>query len=316
MRTFLIINLLASSQLARIDVHVPQGTVKWVEWEDEDKHPRSYDGETAGRLVLHLSRPYGEIEAQWIADVLDALIDLGHGPFGLSLAALEWELDEVRPRASAEEIYNSLDGRDPRAAAVREPWWPGDDPVMVALAALPAVLGSVSSHDHGLPAALLYYKLSTAEHAFLGGDIRWAMSDEGHEPPPLFSERAKVEQAFHNAFKAIEALVGGEPSSKDRRFRDRLVNVGVDPDEMVGYRPTPKEPLFDVLKRIRVTRDKRAAHAGLTSARKRGISYYELMEAQAAAAAALRLAVMHLAPIVERRVSPEDLASPASAPQP
>ncbi len=295
---------------------MPQGTVKWVEWEDEDKYPRSYDGEAAGRLVLRLSPPYGETEAQWIADVLGALIDLIHGPSGLSLAALEWELDEVRPRASAKEIYNSLDVFDPRAEAVRESWWPGDDPVMRALAALPAVLGSTSSHDHGLPAALLYYKLSTAEYAFLGDDIRWAMSDEGHEPPSSSYERAKVEQAFHNTFKAIEALVDGEPPANDRKFRDRLVNVGVDPDEMVGYRPTPKEPLFDVLKRIRETRDARAAHAGRTSAPKRGISYYELMEAQAGAAAALGLAVVHLAPLVERRVSPEDLASPASTPQP
>lgn len=315
-RTFLIINLFASGHLARIDVQVPQGTVKWVEWEDEDKYPRSYDGEAAGRLVLRLSRPYGETEAQWIADVLGALIDLVYGPTGVSLATLEWELDEVRPRASAEEIYNSLDVFDPRAGAVRGWWWPTDDPIMWALAALPAVLGSTSSHDHGLPAALLYYKLSTADYAFLGDDMRWAMSDEGHEPPSSSYERAKVEQAFHNTFKAIEALVDGEPPANDRKFRDRLVNVGVDPDEMVGYRPTPKEPLFDVLKRIRETRDARAAHAGRTSAPKRGISYYELMEAQAGAAAALGRAVVHLAPIVERRVSPEDLASPASTPQP
>lgn len=31
------------------------------------------------------------------------------------------------------------------------------------------------------------------------------MSDEGRQPPCSFYERAKVEQAFRNAFKAIDA---------------------------------------------------------------------------------------------------------------
>lgn len=61
-----------------------------------------------------------------------------------------------------------------------------------------------------------------------------------------------------------------------------------------------KEPLFDVLKRIRATRDSRAAHAGRTSAPKRGITYYELMEAQAGTAAAIGHAVIHVAPATAR----------------
>jgi hypothetical protein len=90
-------------------------------------------------------------------------------------------------------------------------------------------------------------------------------------------------------------LIGGEPNSDDRRFRARLEGVGVDPDELVGFRGQAREPLFDVLKRIRSTRDQRAAHAGRTRAR-RGISYYELMEAQYGAAAALGHAVLYVAP--------------------
>jgi hypothetical protein len=158
------------------------------------------------------------------------------------------------------------------------------------------VLASTASRDEGLPAALLYHKLSTAEFAFLGDDVGWALSDEGHEPAASFYDRARIEAAFHNAFKAIEALIGGEPARADAKFRRRLQAIGVDPDEVVGYRGMEREPLFDVLLRVRATRDGRAAHAGRTSAERRGITYYELMEAQAAAGAALHHAVLHVAP--------------------
>jgi hypothetical protein len=52
---------------------------------------------------------------------------------------------------------------------------------------------------------------------------------------------------------------------------------------------------MDVPRRVRETRDARAAHAGGTSAASRGITYHELMEAQAAAAV-LTLAILHLVP--------------------
>jgi len=130
----------------------------------------------------------------------------------------------------------------------------------------------------------------------MGDSISWARSDEGHDPPSSFFDRAKIEQSFHNAFKTIESVLGGEPPGDDVRFRTRLVAVGIDPDEMVGYKPSAREPLIEVLQRVRKTRDARAAHAGRTSAASRGITYYELMEAQAAAAAVLMCAVLHLVP--------------------
>jgi hypothetical protein len=54
-----------------------------------------------------------------------------------------------------------------------------------------------------------------------------------------------------------------------------------------------------VLKRVAKTRDARAAHAGRTSADRRGISSYELMEAQYAVSATLGLAVLAASPSAE-----------------
>src|SRR5262249_11010308 len=154
------------------------------------------------------------------------------------------------------------------------------DPIREALNFLPRVLAAAhGDHDAPLPSALLYYKVSTAEFAFLGDSIGWALSDEGRQSPESRFERTQVEQAFQNAWKALEALLGGEPPTDDRRFRERLQAVGVDPDYRFGHRSNP-EALVDVLKRMRGTRDTRAAHGGRTSAKRRGIAPFELMEAQ------------------------------------
>jgi hypothetical protein len=94
----------------------------------------------------------------------------------------------------------------------------------------PGVLATAGTgdRDRALPAALLYYKLSTSEHAFLGDSVTWALGDGGEEIADSSYERTRIEQAFHNAFKSIEALIGGEPPSDERKFRRRLEAIGVD----------------------------------------------------------------------------------------
>jgi len=293
---YLILRLVASGHFAGLDVKLPHGRLGWVAWRPKDASPVEYQGQPEGRLTLRLDSGYDAREGQWIAEVLSALLDLAHGPLGITLA-----VTEVTDAALEEGVVDAavlaeqFDVLDERWADLGHGWWPTDDPIRDVVDALPAVLATSPDHDHGLPAALLYYKLSTAEFSFLGDSISWALSDEGRRPSESAYERQRVETAFHNAFKAIEALVGGEPNNDDRRFRGRLEAVGVDPDELVGFRGQTREALFDVLKRIRGTRDQRAAHAGRTGAR-RGISYYELMEAQYGAAAALGHAVLHVAP--------------------
>lgn len=294
--TFLIVRLIASGHLADTDVAIPHGRLRWVEWVPPGRATAvRYQDEREGRLLLDLRPPADEQEAQLIADVICALLDLAHGPSGMTLEIVPVGVQDGC-RVSADDLLKDLHPFDPVYNAVAESWWPTDDPIKTALLCLPDVLASSPHPDQGLPGALLYYRVSTAEYAFLGDSISWARSEEGQLPPRSFFERAKVEQSFHNAFKAVEALLGGEPPRKDRRFRERLAAVGVDPDEKAGYDASAREPIIDVLRRMHATRDKRAAHGGRTAGHARGITYYELMEAQAATAAVLTAAILHLVP--------------------
>lgn len=296
MPTFLIVRLIASGHLAQTDVTIPHGRIRWIEWLPASGEPVSYQGETEGRLLLDLQAPADQAEAQWIADVLSGLLDLAHGPSGMPLEVTPVDIPDNGPLL-AHQVLHDLHPFDPAHAAVSESWWPSDEPIALALLALPDVLASAAQPDRGLPAALLYYRASTVEYAFLGDSISWARSDEGHQPPLSFFERTKFEQAFHNAFKAVEALLGGEPPQDERKLRARLQAVGVDPDDLAGYDRRAREPIIDIVRRMHRTRDARAAHGGRTTAATRAITYYELMEAQAAAAALLSAAVVHLVPL-------------------
>jgi hypothetical protein len=296
MASFVTLNLVASGHFTGLDLAIPNGRIGWVEWLPRDRHPVTYNGEAEGRLTVHLDAGFDESEAEWIVDVLSALLDLIHGPSGLRLFVARVD-NELAPRVQAADVAAGFDILDDRLTAVDEDFWPSDDPIRIALTALPKVIALAGGdHDRALPAALLYYKLSTSEFAFMGDSISWARSDEGHQLPRSAFDRQRVEQAFHNAFKAIEALIGGEPPGNDRRFLERLARAGVDGTELAGFDRDLREPLIDVLKRVRSTRDARAAHAGRTSAARRGITYFELMEAQYAVRAALELALLTVAP--------------------
>jgi hypothetical protein len=286
---------MASGQFASLDVRIPQGRVGWIGWRRRDKYSRTYGGEPEGRLTLSLGEDYDESEAQWIADVTASILDLLHMPSGMKFGIVR--LDQAildQQFVDADVVAEALEEGDERWIDVGQSFWPTDEAIRAALAALPAVLATLD-HDRGLPTALMYYRLSTSDFAFLGDSITWALSDEGAAVPPSALDRQRVETALLNAWKAIEALIGGEPG-KGSRFRNRLIEVGIDPDEQVGFRGRPREALVDVLSRMYETRDARAAHGGPTSARKRGITYYELMEAQHATKACLIRAVVHLAP--------------------
>ena len=294
-RHFLILDLIVSSHLAAVDSRLSFGRVRWTRWEGRE-FPVTFGGESEGRLFITLEDATEERDAQWVADVLCALIDLTHGPLGMTLSVSEVEEAVADARVVRQEDFTErLELFDPAWTAAHGGWTPTDGPVTEALRVLPAVLASVErgDRDSALPATLL---LSTSEYAFLGDSVAWALGEEGEQIAESALDRARIEQAFHNAFKAIEALVGGEPPSKETRFRARLEAAGVDADEPVGFRGRPTERLVDALRRVGETRDARAAHAGRTSAARRGITFYELMEAQYAVSAALQLAVLAAAP--------------------
>lgn len=99
--------------------------------------------------------------------------------------------------------------------------------------------------------------------------------------PSSIAERARIETAYQNAFKAIEAIIG-EPPKDERKLRVKLIQSGINPDEKVGYEMYGEKPGKEtILKKIvnmQHIRDKKAAHAKTTTPR--GISYCELKDKQ------------------------------------
>jgi len=89
--------------------------------------------------------------------------------------------------------------------------------------------------------------------------------------------QSNFEDALQNAFKAVEAVIG-DPPRDDRRFFEKLREIGIDPHEEVGY--TERSPIERVIRQMNAARDKRSAHG---STRNRNISPAELLSFQACA---------------------------------
>jgi hypothetical protein len=108
---------------------------------------------------------------------------------------------------------------------------------------------------------------------------------------PTSSHQTHFEDALQNAFKAIEAVMG-DPPKNDRKFSDKLVAIGIDPLEQVGYEE--KKPISTVIRAMNEARDKKSAHG---STRRRTIGQAELLDFQTCSREVV------LAAIEEARVS-------------
>jgi hypothetical protein len=124
-------------------------------------------------------------------------------------------------------------------------------------------------------------------------DVFEIMCDSSDVPTSL-SETVRLQTAYLNAYKAVEAVIGEPPKDK-RRLRARLAQVGIDPDEKVGFKlygMTPGiETVLDKLLTMQKMRDKVAAH-GKTHARF-PITYCELKDKQGFARHFLLTAIEH-----------------------
>ena len=103
------------------------------------------------------------------------------------------------------------------------------------------------------------------------------VSSDTNAVPRTSSHQTDFEDALQNAFKAVEAIIG-DPPKDDRRFFEKLKNVGIDPLEEVGYQK--REAISIVIRRMNEARDKRSAHG---STRQRTIRPAELLHFQACA---------------------------------
>jgi hypothetical protein len=95
--------------------------------------------------------------------------------------------------------------------------------------------------------------------------------------PHSASIRSRFEDALHNSFKAVEAIIG-DPPKDNRRLSEKLKKIGINFDEPVGYRV--KEPIGTVIRSMSAARDTKSAHG---STRHRSITPAELLEFQACA---------------------------------
>lgn len=143
---------------------------------------------------------------------------------------------------------------------------------------VPAIVDSKSVMD-----ATNFYRESITQAWVADDDVFEFMCDNS-DTPPSQTQRARIETAYQNAFKAIEAIIG-EPPKDEEKIRMKLRSAGVNPDEEVGYNlygmKPGKEPLLKKLIDMQETRDKMAAH-GKTNI-PRTIGYCELKDKQALA---------------------------------
>lgn len=128
-----------------------------------------------------------------------------------------------------------------------------------------------------------FYKESIGRVWIADDDVFNIMVDNSNIPESQ-TERARVETAYQNAFKAIEAVIG-EPPKDERKLKMKLLGASINPDEKVGYNLYEMKPGKEtILKKVvdmHQNRDKMAAHGKTITPRT--IGYCELKDKQALA---------------------------------
>jgi hypothetical protein len=285
--------------------HFEGGRIRWVRWETGEQPsgtlsmPRISESGMVemgaaheGRLVVDLDEGVDRERAQLVADALSGLVDLVSGPWGMQLTLLE--LPEHL--ANHELLYaKEVDERSERHGWMMPPnlafgtRWALD--VGDSLDLLDPVIRDADAGG-GLLSALVFLFVSHLEFAFLGEDVEYVLEQgEDEETPESAIDRVRVEESFHNCFKALEALLGGEPPRDGGRLRERLESLGIDADTPEGFEGRAPETMIERIRRMHMTRDKRSAHGGKTGVPSRKITFFELMDAQRATQGALYQAI-------------------------
>jgi len=137
-------------------------------------------------------------------------------------------------------------------------------------------IAAVTFDNETLFDATRFLKRSHDNFYVYPGQIREVACDR-QASPPSSSHQTHFEDALHNAFKAIEAVIG-DPPKDDRKFFDKIKAIGIDPAEPVGY--DERLPISTVIRTMNEARDKRSAHG---STGRRTIRPAELLDFQACA---------------------------------
>jgi hypothetical protein len=246
----------------------PEGSEDWL-----DKHPE------AGRLVI-LAKD--QRTAAVVSDAIGAMLALLHGALGMHYPAIEIPAEWVERGEIllADLDALSADWRVPLEERLhpRTGAWVPDRELVTVLEHLGALLSHGDGKDEGALAAVVFWRLSTEDYAFEGDAIAEVLGERDEGPRTPF-DQAQAEQCFQNAYKALEALLGGQPPKDEARLRTRLDDARVDPDR-VPRLPDETGTVLQRVMRFREVRDTKVAHGGRTAANARQLTYFDLMEAQ------------------------------------
>jgi hypothetical protein len=141
---------------------------------------------------------------------------------------------------------------------------------------VPALVNSQSYMD-----AAAFYSESISQVWVADDDVLDIVANNSNIPASQV-DRARVETAYQNAYKAIEAIIG-EPPKDIKKLRLNLINIGLNPDELVGYNLYGMVPAKEVLLKkiidMQKNRDKKVAHGKTIIPRNIGLC--ELKDKQA-----------------------------------
>jgi len=310
MTHYLIPFLNVTSKLEEREWRFDGGRFHWIGWDSREKTiPTIGEGRQneqgewehytyrAGRLVVELDAGATRDDAQRATDALSGLVDLYGGPWGFQLTLMELpsefaDADTIIEEDLAEELWHHERLQPTHMIGMEGGTYIRDEPIEWALDHVAVVVDDADAGG-GLLAALVFLLVSQLEFAFVGDDVRWVLGLEDDDDAPQSAiDRVRIEESFHNCFKAVEAVLGGLPPKKPHRLRPRLITAGIDPDETDGYPCRAEETMLARVVRFRETRDKRSAHGGRTGVASRKITFFELMDAQRATGLAIYRSLM------------------------
>lgn len=284
---------------------VPDGAISWVRYVDpenpepplhssssEQPPPVGTDPATdtyldfapqAGRLMLTIDALADEADAdetaRAIAEAMSGLLALASPALGMEVGISKISGDAAAVGiVTRAEVEDRLDPMHP----LEEAWAADDCRLRPIMHALPVVLAHGHAAVHGGFAAITYFRLSAFDYAFTPDDVRWVIGNRDERPPTYYA-RARLEESFHNAFKAVEALLGGEPKWKASALSMVLTRHGIEPARKPHLPDGRDETVPQRLLRLLEVRDKRSAHGGKTGGDRR-LTFYDLMEMQWVAA--------------------------------
>lgn len=119
--------------------------------------------------------------------------------------------------------------------------------------------------------AARFLKASQDDFFVYPGEVAGVL-EASESQPAMQRDQTRFETALHNAFKAVEAVIG-DPPRDERKYFGRLRAAGLDPHELVGH--TSKEEIHTVIREMNQARDKKSAHG---STRNRTITVGEMFK--------------------------------------